>query len=169
MKLNSKDTPFVFRQKGEKSVNGEGNVKSEFENSQLLGQSKTELKLLNFFDNFDDTTLKSPNDDERDPSNGDGNVMASSDVNSPPHVNDEATFATQLDENNNISEGSQTEVIGSRSGIELQSRVNNGDEPHTVRKSSRVSNIPLKFNDFILPSNKKYGIESMLIILNCLL
>ncbi|GKC43034.1 ribonuclease H-like domain-containing protein [Tanacetum coccineum] len=130
-------------------------VLSESENSQLVSQSESELNLLNFFDNFDDTTLKSPNDDERDPSVGDGNVMASSDIDSSPLVNREATFATQLDETNNISKGSSVEMSGSRFGIESQSITNNGDEPQTVRKSSRVSNLPFKFNDFILPSNKK--------------
>ncbi|GJT11963.1 hypothetical protein Tco_0859005 [Tanacetum coccineum] len=73
-----------------------------------------------------------PNDDERGPSFGDGNVMASSCIDSSPRVNEVATFATQT---------------------------NNGDEPQTLRKSSRVSNLPSKFTDFILPSNKKYGIE----------
>ncbi|GJX86857.1 hypothetical protein Tco_0337631 [Tanacetum coccineum] len=103
--------------------------------------------------------IKSPNDDERDPYFGDGNVMAFSDIDSYPLVNEEATFATQLDETNNISKGSSVEMSSSRSGIESQSRTNNGDEPQNVRKSSRVSNLPFKFNNFILPSNKKYGIE----------
>nr|GEV68539.1 putative reverse transcriptase, RNA-dependent DNA polymerase, Gag-polypeptide of LTR copia-type [Tanacetum cinerariifolium] len=33
------------------------------------------------------------------------------------------------------------------------------DEPQNVRKSDRVRSLPLKFNDYILPSNKKYGID----------
>nr|GEV12120.1 uncharacterized mitochondrial protein AtMg00810-like [Tanacetum cinerariifolium] len=91
----------------------------------------------------------------RDPSFGDGNVMASSNIDSSYHVNEEATFATKLDETNNISEGILVEMSGSRSGIKSQSRSTNGDEPQTMRKSRRISNFPSKFNDFILPSNKK--------------
>ncbi|GJT69272.1 ribonuclease H-like domain-containing protein [Tanacetum coccineum] len=131
----------------------------ESENSQLVSQSESELNLLNFFDNFDDATLKSPNDDERDPSVGDGNVMASPDIDNSPPVSREATFETQLDETNNIFKGSSVEMSGSRSGIESQSKTNNEDESQIVRKSSIVSNLPSKFNDFILPSNKNYGIE----------
>ncbi|GKD28677.1 ribonuclease H-like domain-containing protein, partial [Tanacetum coccineum] len=55
---------------------------------------------------------------------------------SPHRVIDEATFATQIDDNNNIFEGSQTENNGSRSGIEFQNSKNNGDEPQTARKSN---------------------------------
>ncbi|GJY20493.1 ribonuclease H-like domain-containing protein [Tanacetum coccineum] len=108
---------------------------------------------------LNDKFSSSPNDDERDLSVGDCNVMASPDIGSSPPVNREATFATQLDDTNNISEGSSVKMSGSRSCIKSQSRTNNGDEPHTVRKSSIVSNLPSKYNDFILPSNKKYGIE----------
>ncbi|GKA15481.1 hypothetical protein Tco_0695228, partial [Tanacetum coccineum] len=106
---------------------------SESMENQLLSQNESELNLLNFFDNIDSILLKSPNNDKRDPSNGDGNVRASSDIDSPHPVIDEVTFATQIDEYNNISEG--------------------------MRKSSRARNIPSKFNDFVLPSSKKYDIE----------
>ncbi|GJR53897.1 hypothetical protein Tco_1404418 [Tanacetum coccineum] len=44
-----------------------------------------------------------PNDDGRGPSFGDGNVMASSCIDSSPRVNEVATFATQSNETNNIS------------------------------------------------------------------
>nr|GEW70633.1 putative reverse transcriptase, RNA-dependent DNA polymerase, Gag-polypeptide of LTR copia-type [Tanacetum cinerariifolium] len=85
--------------------------------------------------------------------------MASSDVNSPPPINKEATFATQLDENNNKFDGNSVKMSSSRSRIECSSRTNNVDEPQTVRKSSRVSNLPFKFNDIVLPNNKKYVIK----------
>ncbi|GKD60198.1 hypothetical protein Tco_1297707, partial [Tanacetum coccineum] len=88
----------------------------ESEKSQLLSQNEFELNLLNFFDSFNDNSLKSPNDDERDPSVGYGNVMASSDIDIPPLVNEEATFATQVDETTNISKGSSVGTFGSRSG-----------------------------------------------------
>ncbi|GKC83132.1 hypothetical protein Tco_1138849 [Tanacetum coccineum] len=102
---------------------------SESKSSKLINQSESELNLLNFFDNFDDNTLKSPNDDERDPSISNGNVMASSDVDSSPPINKEATFATQSDENNDNFKGNSVEMSGSRSRIEPSSRTNNVDEP----------------------------------------
>ncbi|GJS10904.1 hypothetical protein Tco_0367700 [Tanacetum coccineum] len=79
---------------------------SESMENQLLSQNESELNLLNFFDNIDSILLKSPNNDKRDPSNGDVNVRASSDIDSPHPVIDEVTFAIQIDEYNNISEGS---------------------------------------------------------------
>ncbi|GJS14226.1 ribonuclease H-like domain-containing protein [Tanacetum coccineum] len=40
-----------------------------------------------------------------------------------------------------------------------ESVTNIRDETQTVRKSYRVRNLSSKFNDFVVPSNKKYGIE----------
>ncbi|GJT63449.1 ribonuclease H-like domain-containing protein [Tanacetum coccineum] len=74
--------------------------------------------------------------------------MASNIHDSPLPVNEEATLATQLDDNNDISEGSQSNSNGSRSGVESKSVTNIRDEPQTVRKSNRVRNLPSKFNDF---------------------
>ncbi|GKA33727.1 ribonuclease H-like domain-containing protein [Tanacetum coccineum] len=85
--------------------------------------------------------------------------MASSDIDRPPPINEEASFATQVDETTNIYEGSSVGTSGSRSGIETKRVNNNGDELQTVRMSSMVSNLASRFNDFILPSNKKYGLE----------
>ncbi|GJY87883.1 ribonuclease H-like domain-containing protein [Tanacetum coccineum] len=79
-------------------------------------------------------------------------------INENPNGNANANMASMRSTFFN-GNGSLVEMSGSRSGIESQSRTNNGDEPQTVRKSSRVSNLPSKFNNFILPSNKKYGIE----------
>ncbi|GJZ06693.1 ribonuclease H-like domain-containing protein [Tanacetum coccineum] len=117
------------------------------------------LNLLNFFDNSNDPAPKVPNDDEREHSTGDGNVMASHDVNSSHHVDENATFATPLNENNSSSEGQQSDPIPPRFNSESLSNTNFGDEPQTVRRSDRVRNFPPKYNDYILPSNKKYGIE----------
>ncbi|GJZ48370.1 zinc finger, CCHC-type containing protein [Tanacetum coccineum] len=95
-----------------------------------------------------------------DPSNGDGNEMALTIHDSPHPVNKEATFATQIDDNNIIFEGNLSDNSGSRSGVEYQSNTNIGDEPQTMRKSNRVRNIFSKFNNFVDPGNKKYGIEN---------
>ncbi|GJT81300.1 putative RNA-directed DNA polymerase [Tanacetum coccineum] len=120
---------------------------------------ESELNLLNFFDNSNDPAPKVPNDDEREHSTGDGNVMASHDVNSSHHVDENATFATPLNENNSSSEGQQSDPIPPRFNSESLSSTNFGDEPQTVRRSDRVRNFPPKYNDYNLPSNKKYGIE----------
>ncbi|GKC02549.1 ribonuclease H-like domain-containing protein [Tanacetum coccineum] len=114
------------------------NEKSESLEKLNVSQSKSQLNLLNFFDNTNGNTLEKPNDDKRDPSNGDGNEMASNIHKSPHPVNEEATFATQIDENNIISKGSQFDSNGSRSGVESESYTNIGDEPQTVRKSNKV-------------------------------
>ncbi|GKA94391.1 hypothetical protein Tco_0816429, partial [Tanacetum coccineum] len=68
-------------------------------------------------DQIDNETPKKPNDDEREPS-GDGNVMASIIHDSFLLDNEEATLATQLDDNNDISEGSKSNSNGSRSCVE---------------------------------------------------
>ncbi|GJS17042.1 ribonuclease H-like domain-containing protein [Tanacetum coccineum] len=100
--------------------------------------------MLNKHDKFS----SSLNDDERYPSVDDGNVMASANINSP-----------LLTMNKQPLQPKSLETTGSRFGIETQKITNNRDEPQTVRKSNRVSNLPSKFNDFILPSSKKYGLE----------
>ncbi|GJY79224.1 putative RNA-directed DNA polymerase [Tanacetum coccineum] len=120
---------------------------------------ESELNLLIFFDNSNDPTPKVPSDDEREHSNGDGNVRASHDVNSSHPINENATFATPLNENIRTLEGQHSDSTALRFNVESLCDTNFGDEPHTVRKSDRVRNLPSKFNDYILPSNKKYGIE----------
>nr|GEZ26581.1 ribonuclease H-like domain-containing protein [Tanacetum cinerariifolium] len=66
---------------------------------------------------LDHEILKKPNDDEKEPS-GDGNEMAYNIHDNPIHVNEEATLATQLDDNNDKSKAIQSNNIGSRSGVE---------------------------------------------------
>ncbi|GKC17398.1 hypothetical protein Tco_1014180, partial [Tanacetum coccineum] len=94
-----------------------------------------------------------------DTPNDKGNGMAPHDINSSRLVNEDATMATPIGDTNIISEGNQFENTGSLSGVESKSNINNEDEPQTVRRSGRISNLPSKFNDFVLPSNNKYGIE----------
>ncbi|GKB85255.1 putative RNA-directed DNA polymerase [Tanacetum coccineum] len=120
---------------------------------------ESELNLLNFFDNSNDPSPKVPNDDEREHSTGDGNVRASHDVNSSHPIDENATFATPLNENISTLEGQHSDSTAPRFNVESLCDTNFGDEPHTVRKSDRVRNLPSKFNDYILPSNKKYGIK----------
>ncbi|GJY13556.1 ribonuclease H-like domain-containing protein [Tanacetum coccineum] len=72
---------------------------------------------------------------------------------------DVCNFATPLNENISTLEGQHSDSTAPRFNVESLCDTNFGDEPHTVRKSDRVRNLPSKFNDYILPSNKKYGIE----------
>ncbi|GJU73869.1 ribonuclease H-like domain-containing protein, partial [Tanacetum coccineum] len=123
-------------------------IKSDSLKDKNENPNVSELNLLNFFDNINNETLKKPNDDEREPSHGDGNEMDSNIHDSPHPVNEEATLATQLDDNNDIYEGSQLKSNGSRSGVESESVTNIGDEPQKVRKSNIVRNLPSKLNDF---------------------
>ncbi|GJT84700.1 ribonuclease H-like domain-containing protein [Tanacetum coccineum] len=75
-------------------------------------------------------------------------------------VDEDATFATSLTENTNISEGQHgTDASIPRIISDGLNSSNSGDEPQTVRKSDRVRSLPSKFNDYVMPSNKKYGIE----------
>ncbi|GJZ86955.1 ribonuclease H-like domain-containing protein [Tanacetum coccineum] len=92
-------------------------------------------------------------------SNRDGNVMAPKNINSSQPVDKDATFARPLNDNNIISKGQQSGANSPRSNNEGQSNTNIGDEPQTLRKSSRVINFSSIFNDYVVPSNKKYGIE----------
>nr|GEW87360.1 ribonuclease H-like domain-containing protein [Tanacetum cinerariifolium] len=85
--------------------------------------------------------------------------MASHDANSSHLVDEKETFATPLNENNSNSEGQQSDPILPWFNSESLSSTNFGDEPQTVRRSDRVRNFPPKYNDYILPSNKRYGIE----------
>ncbi|GJY90673.1 putative RNA-directed DNA polymerase [Tanacetum coccineum] len=105
-------------------------------------------------------TSEIPFDDEREQSKDDGNVMAPNNINSSQTVDEDATFATSLTKNTNISEGQHgTDASIPRIISDGLNSSNSGDEPQTVRKSDRVRSLPSKFNDYVMPGNKKYGIE----------
>ncbi|GJX03223.1 ribonuclease H-like domain-containing protein [Tanacetum coccineum] len=136
-------------------------MKNESLNSKHVSHEyESELNLLNFFDETNNLTPKMPNDDERDHSSGDGNVMAPHDINSSHPVDEDATFATLLNENTITFEGQQSSSNASpRFNNNNQRDSDIKDKPQTVRKSSKVSKLPPKFNYYVMPSNKKYGIE----------
>ncbi|GJZ83159.1 ribonuclease H-like domain-containing protein [Tanacetum coccineum] len=105
-------------------------------------------------------TSEIPYDDEREQSKDDGNAMAPNNINSSQAVDEDATFATSLTENTNIFEGQHgTDASIPRIISDGLNSSNSGDEPQTVRNSDRVRSLPSKFNDYVMPSNKKYGIE----------
>nr|GFA97909.1 ribonuclease H-like domain-containing protein [Tanacetum cinerariifolium] len=85
--------------------------------------------------------------------------MASPHHNSLCLVIDEVTMATQIDEENIPSEGIQSEILVSGSSPRFQN-TNRGDQPQTsIRRSSRVSKLPSKLNDFVFNSSVRYGLE----------
>nr|GFA11271.1 ribonuclease H-like domain-containing protein [Tanacetum cinerariifolium] len=75
-----------------------------------------------------------PNDDKSEHSNGDANVMSTLDINSSHPIDEDATFATSLNENTNIFEGRQSDSISPRSNNEGQISTNIEDEPQTMRE-----------------------------------
>ncbi|GJW05320.1 ribonuclease H-like domain-containing protein [Tanacetum coccineum] len=87
-------------------------MKSDSIKDKIKNPNVSVSNLLNFIDNIDHETLRNPNDDEREPS-GDGNEMDSNIHDNPIPFNEETTLATQLDDNNDISEGSQSNSNGS--------------------------------------------------------
>ncbi|GKA43105.1 hypothetical protein Tco_0735765 [Tanacetum coccineum] len=90
---------------------------------------ESELNLLFFFDNSNDPTPKVPSDDEREHSNGNGNVRASQDVNSSHPIDENATFATPLNENISTLEGQHSDSTAPRFNSESLSSTNFEDEP----------------------------------------
>nr|GEW03430.1 ribonuclease H-like domain-containing protein [Tanacetum cinerariifolium] len=75
-------------------------------------------------------------------------------------VDEDATFATSLTKNTNISKGQHgIDTSIPRIISDGLNSLNSGDEPQTMRKSDRVRSLPSKFNDYVMPSNKKYDIE----------
>ncbi|GKB29612.1 ribonuclease H-like domain-containing protein [Tanacetum coccineum] len=117
--------------------------------------------VLNNHDKFSSShTSEIPYDDEREQSKDDGNSMAPNNINSSQVVDEDATFATSLTENANISEGQHgTDASIPRIISNGLNSSNSRDEPQTMRKSDRLRSLPSKFNDYVMPSNKKYGIE----------
>ncbi|PWA51104.1 ribonuclease H-like domain-containing protein [Artemisia annua] len=97
---------------------------------------------------------QSPNDEEGDPPSVEGNRRAASD-DCEVTVEDEAvTIATQMGENGVTSEG-----------INLQNQNGEGpsnteEEPQTeFRRSTRHKSQPIRFNDYIVSSSSRYGLE----------
>ncbi|GKB70996.1 putative RNA-directed DNA polymerase [Tanacetum coccineum] len=134
---------------------------------------------LNFFDNFEsnsspETPNESPNDDEKGtPVSREGNLHqpvfdnnneSGSDENVYQPGNDvviyqpgngEPQIATPIDENNQ-SEGN----VGSSNEVPtFQNVFENQAEEVNLRRSSRVSKLPAKLNDYVLNNTVKYGLK----------
>ncbi|GKD64804.1 ribonuclease H-like domain-containing protein [Tanacetum coccineum] len=110
----------------------------------------------------DENAKSNPNDDERYPSFGDGNVMASSYIDSCLRVNEEATFATQSDETNNIYREAQVKCLALATkfnkSVKPKSYVEAAQDKHWVKAMNNQMEALFRNNTWIstdLPINKK--------------
>ncbi|GKB42908.1 putative RNA-directed DNA polymerase [Tanacetum coccineum] len=114
-------------------------------------ENTSEADHLQFFDNLKPQSL---NDDGRDSSNEEGSLPHTDihDSTQDRNQSDRLT-ATQIDDQN-WSEGNVQNISQS-------SPTQNRDDVQTpvIRRSERQSKPPVRFNDYILSSNVKYGIE----------
>nr|GEX96557.1 ribonuclease H-like domain-containing protein [Tanacetum cinerariifolium] len=100
-------------------------------------------------------TKDETNDDERATPCEEGGVHFNSD--DAPMQHHEENSATHIGDNI-ISEGNFQDESLAHNDI-VSSRDNSEEEQPSVRRSSRPSRLPAKFNDFMLDSKLKYGIE----------
>ncbi|GJT30079.1 putative RNA-directed DNA polymerase [Tanacetum coccineum] len=111
-----------------------------------------DAELVTFFDN---QTKPRPNDDERATPCEEGGVH--SDFDAAPMQHPEENSATHIGDNI-LSKGNFQDESPVHNDI-VSSGDNSEEEQPNVRRSSRPSRFPAKFNDFMLDSNLKYGIE----------
>nr|GEW05381.1 reverse transcriptase domain-containing protein [Tanacetum cinerariifolium] len=113
-------------------------------NDCVIDDTSTKVDWLNLFDT---KRSQSPNDEDGDSSNEDGIAGAT------PIPNEEVVPLTTQIEENVTSEGNSLN-ISSSDGSGLR------DEPQTeVRSSSRPKSQHVRFNDYVVSSNVKYGLE----------
>ncbi|GKC38609.1 hypothetical protein Tco_1050993 [Tanacetum coccineum] len=111
---------------------------------------ETEVDSINFFDT---KSLQSLNDEKWDPFNMDDNGNASSDDCLETVEDEVVTIATQIGDN--VISESNNQNISNGEGTNIH-----GNKPRTkLRRSTRKSNLPLKFNDFVVNSNVKYSLK----------
>ncbi|GJY65019.1 putative RNA-directed DNA polymerase [Tanacetum coccineum] len=106
---------------------------------------------LEFFDSLFPQSL---NDDGRDSSVEEGSLPHSEDQSVQKDTQSDGLTATQVDDQN-WSEGN------SQNPIPTLSLTQRNDEVQTpvLRRSERLTKIPVRLNDYVLNSNVKYGIE----------
>ncbi|GKC25959.1 ribonuclease H-like domain-containing protein, partial [Tanacetum coccineum] len=114
-------------------------------------ENTSEVDHLQFFDNM---KPQSPNDDGRDSSNEEGSL---------PHseLHDSTQGRNQSDRLTATQIGDQNWANGNIQNVSQSSPIQNMDDVQTpvLRRSKRQSKLPVRFNDYILSSNVKYGIE----------
>ncbi|GKE01466.1 ribonuclease H-like domain-containing protein [Tanacetum coccineum] len=114
-------------------------------------ENTSEVDHLQFFDSL---KPQSPNDDGRDSSNEEGSLPHTDIHDSTQGRNQsDRLFATQI--------GDQNWSEGNVQNVSQSSPTQNRDDVKTpvIRISERQSRPPVRFNDYILNSNVKYGIE----------
>ncbi|GJV75312.1 zinc finger, CCHC-type containing protein [Tanacetum coccineum] len=100
----------------------------------------------------------SPNDEERDTSIEEGRVPSRIDT---AHMQtSEVDYTTQLNDNS-FSEGNVPDLNISSDGYApiFRSNLNIENGQSSVRRFSRSGKMPAKFNDYVVESNVKYGLE----------
>ncbi|GKB17314.1 putative RNA-directed DNA polymerase [Tanacetum coccineum] len=105
---------------------------------------------------FDNQIPPSPNDEERATPCVEGRVHSSSDA--APVQSLEENFATHIGDNI-LSEGNVQDENLDLNNITPSGDHNLKEGQPSVRRSSRPTKMPAKFNDFTLDSKLKYGIE----------
>ncbi|GJX95648.1 putative RNA-directed DNA polymerase [Tanacetum coccineum] len=152
-KLLSLDTRNVFFSREVKFYETVFPFKMKTDNSRNL-DSDSESDHLSFFDN---TRPQSPYDERRTSLVVDGSSpLLRTRTFGSDSLNKEEVSATQVDDTS-LSEGNS----GSLSPTHDEFVFNQDNDVQTpgVRRSSRESKMPARFNDFIVSSNVKYGIE----------
>ncbi|XP_071728013.1 uncharacterized protein [Rutidosis leptorrhynchoides] len=125
---------------------------NNFENENTLNHK-------NFFDQlfFDEPNISSPNDEEREHNDGDGSSDFGPVTN--VHHNDDSS-----DDNSGSDEGSTATPVDNHTSPEGNTQPN-----QNLRRSTRETNLPRKYNDFIVEGKVKYGFEKYVnySFLNC--
>ncbi|GKA74274.1 ribonuclease H-like domain-containing protein [Tanacetum coccineum] len=119
-------------------------------------------------------TSKSPNDEERATTNDEDN--ASNSPNSSNTIKDESGNSTSTGDKS-ISKGNSQHTqnvlifsdqnnVGSDIPSNISTKNNEGIQPAINRRSTRTTKIPTKFNDYVVNSSVKYGLEKVIIMEN---
>ncbi|GJR20152.1 putative RNA-directed DNA polymerase [Tanacetum coccineum] len=150
-KFSPRDIKFyenIFPFKMNDGLQKDQNILSEYSDNNVHG--------LNFFDekHSDFQTSLSPNDDGRvsDAPNDEGNVQPCTSFADDSEVD----FATSIGENSS-SEGNVPSTSGPLSQRNLPENSSQGKPD--LRRSTRSVKLPAKFNDYVVNSNRKYGLE----------
>ncbi|GJY61425.1 putative RNA-directed DNA polymerase, partial [Tanacetum coccineum] len=130
------------------------------QNYHILKDSfDNDLNNIIFFNEhkFDSQTSFRPYDDERGTStpNDDGNDQPCTRSSDTSDVN-EVDFATSIGDNPS-SEGNVPSFSNLNSQRDLPENIS--QEQHSIRKSSRLVKMSAKFNDYVVGSSRKYGLE----------
>ncbi|GJZ89010.1 ribonuclease H-like domain-containing protein [Tanacetum coccineum] len=132
----------------------------------LEDSSDNDLNNIKFFDEhkFDSQTSSRPYDDGRGTStpNDDGNDQPCTRSSDTSDVS-EVDFETSIGDNPS-SEGNVPSSSNLNSQRDLPENIS--QEQHSIRKSSRLVKMPAKFNDYVVGSSRKYGLEKYVILIS---